>query len=210
MRTMLLGCLLLSTAAVWASPLHYPTDQPPFLAVANKNTEEGSFQIIENTLEQDSQSASRAAMGVVEKAKKIMDDNELEKELEKDIRKESLIIGVVGALTLLYNTISDTLLYPFFSFLFVTMTIVLIFLLFRLIVKYRTENFAGTRQLLFVTSIFLLIYIDVFLVIYEQRKVLLLFLELKKDIILIGFAAGIGFLRGKLSSRRNFEDNLVP
>ena len=206
------------TAASWAAPTTPPIDQMPLLAAAEQDTDNKSSSIVEEPLKQAKEgaikaaqsAASQAVLGLVNQAKKAMDDNELEKQLEKDIRKEGLMIGLVGALTLLYDTISDTLLYPFFSFLFVAMTIALVILVVRLATKYRKDSFVGARRMLFVTAIFLLIYIDLFLVIYEQRKIVFLFLELKKDILLIAVAAMLGFFRGRFASRRDFEEKVVP
>lgn len=73
------------------------------------------------------------------------------------------------------------------------MTAILIFLVIRLVVKIRSDETAAVRSLTFYLPCYLLVYADLFLVMYEKRKILCLFLEFQKDIVLVILAALIGF-----------------
>ena len=149
------------------------------------------------------------AKGMLERAQEL-DKNNLGKLLEEEGQRDGLLVGLFGALALLYSTVSDTLLYPIFSFLFFVITATLIFLLIRLIIKYRKDDFLAFRRLTFIFFLLLIVYIDLFLVIYESRRAFSLALEFQKDIILILLAALVGFIRGRLSSKRDFEEKVVP
>lgn len=62
--------------------------------------------------------------------------------------------------------------------------------------------------------LYLLVYAELFMVMYEKRKILFLFLELQRDIVLVIVAALIGFVTGgwvgKSISKRVFEEEHVP
>lgn len=121
-----------------------------------------------------------------------------------------MISGFVDALTLLYDTVSDMLLYPAFSFLFLIMTIILVFLVAQLAIKVRKDETTPARNLLFLLALHLLIYADLFMVMYDKRKVLVLFMTFQKDLALVIAAALIGFLLGKSVSKKAFEDRNMP
>ena len=137
-------------------------------------------------------------------------DNRLKKILEEDLKGDGLIRGFIDALALLYETISDMLLYPAFSFLFFIMTAILIILIFRLIIKFRRDEPVAVRNLIFLLMLHLLVYADLFLVMYEKRRVLFLFMGFQKDILLVIIAAGLGFWLGRSISRRAFEERNLP
>lgn len=77
----------------------------------------GSITTFESAAQKLAQQAFKPAKGNLSKALKVSDDNKLEKIAEADIQREGLILGLMGALVLLYDTLSDTLLYPAFCFL---------------------------------------------------------------------------------------------
>ena len=130
--------------------------------------------------------------------------------LEEDIKRDGLILGIMSVLTLLYNTLSNTLIYPAFSLLFFVMTAILIFLVARLFIKFRKDETSVVKRLTLFIAFYLLIYTDLFLVVYEKRKVLFLFLEFQKDILLIIVATLVGVAIGKLTSKETFEEQDIP
>ncbi len=204
MRKALLYGILSATisTAVLIAPAAYQ------VAAAAQN--EAPLEALEERVEEVKAAVAKPAEDIVRKAQKALDDNQLEKVLETDVQRGGLFLGLISALTLLYDTVSDTLLYPTFVFLFFVMTCVVIFLGVRLILRYRQDDFSGANFWLFWFSLALLVYVDLFLVIYEKRKILLLFIELQKDILLIALAALAGFIRGQMYSKRDFEENVVP
>ena len=138
------------------------------------------------------------------------EDKKLEQILEEDIKRDGLILGIMSVLTLLYNTLSNTLIYPAFSLLFFVMTAILIFLIVQLFVKIRKDEISVVKRLTLFIAFYLLIYTDLFLVVYEKRKVLFLFLEFQKDILLIIVATLIGVAVGRLISKKTFEEQDIP
>jgi hypothetical protein len=188
-KTLFFIFFFVSTAALSQGQTQEEKANPPLYAHSGQGTQE---QPLKN------------------KSKKIGEGNNLEKILNKDAKREGLVLGFVSALALLYDAISDTLLYPIFSFLFFAMTAGLILLVALLAIKIRKDQSWAVRTLSFFLPLYLLIYIDLFLVMYEKNKVLFLFLEFEKDIALVVLAAGIGFFAGKSLSKSVFEEKDVP
>ena len=60
------------------------------------------------------------------------------------------------------------------------------------------------------TALYCVVYLDLFLVVFQQKQVLFLFLELEKDIALIIIAALMGYVGGKFSSSKTFEEKELP
>ena len=218
-----LCCFLLLSITTWSKAYtpggqsswgHLPkitqarVSQPQFIAIVEQDR--GSITTFERAAKKCAKQALKPAKGDLSKAQKVSDDNKLEKTIEEDMQREGLIIGLIGALILLYDTISDTLLYPAFSFLFFAMTAILIFLVLRLVVKIRRDETAAVRNLTFYLPFYLLVYADLFMVMYEKRKIVFLFLEFQKDIVLVISAALIGFFIGRSISKRAFEEKNVP
>lgn len=170
---------------------------------------DATLDILEQEFQKTTEGTKQTTSNLLKKASEI-DENQLSEVLAKDLKREGLLMGIIGALTLLYNATSDALLYPIFSFLFFIQTILLILLSIQLVKKYKQGDIWGHKRLLFITGMFVLIYFDLFLVVYEQRKVLLLGISLQKDIILMLIAAFFGFLRGKYASKEKFEEEVMP
>ena len=116
----------------------------------------------------------------------------------------------MGGLALLYETISNVFIYPILAILFLLMTIVLIALIVRIILKMRRDDTFSVRKALLYIFIYLLIYFDLFLIIYEEKRITVLFLSFEKDTILIVLSALIGFFIGKMTSKRTFEEKALP
>lgn len=185
--------------------------QPKLIARIEQDREaKGFITTFEKEAKKLDKQVLKPAKEGLSRIKKIGDDNKLEKILKEDMQRDGLILGLIGALTLLYDTISDTLLYPVFSFLFFVMTAILIFLVVRLIIKIRRDEFSAVRSLTFYLSLYLFVYADLFMVMYEKRKILFLFLEFQKDIVLVILSALIGFVMGKSISKRVFEEENIP
>lgn len=136
--------------------------------------------------------------------------NNLEKVTREDLKSKGLVGGVMGGLALLYETISNVFIYPILAILFLLMTIVLIALIVRIILKMRRDDTFSVRKALLYIFIYLLIYFDLFLIIYEEKRITVLFLSFEKDTILIVLSALIGFFIGKMTSKRTFEEKALP
>lgn len=220
MRHRILCSLLLFSIAPWskATPLKHIlfggqlTEKTYLGAFLYKSSvaSQANDSIFANALQEFTQQVIASTRINFSKAEKSKDKNKLEKTAEKSLKRESLVSGFVDALTLLYDTVSDMLLYPAFSFLFLIMTVVLIFLVVQLVVKIRKDKTTPARNLLFLLALHLLIYADLFMVMYDKRKVLFLFMTFQKDLALVIAAALIGFLLGRSVSRNAFEDRNMP
>ncbi len=128
------------------------------------------------------------------------------------IQKEGIVAGLMSSLTLLYHAIASVLLYPVFSFLLVAMTLVLLVSGIWVGLKIWRTGFASrrVRYWLMILPFYLLVYADLFVVMYEKRKILILFLTLQKDIVLIIIASFLGLLIGKFFSKSTFEEEIIP
>lgn len=219
MRYRILCCLLLLSIAPWskATPLEEPLSWKQFTKAAYPGAYSYKSPIVTqlsrstiSALQKLAQQASQLAMIDFSKAEEGDKKNRLEKIVEKDLKRDGLVSGFVDALTLLYDTVSDMLLYPAFSFLFFIMTLILIFLVVQLVIKVRKDETTPARNLTFLLALHLLVYADLFMVMYDKRKVLVLFMTFQKDLILVIAAALIGFLLGRSVSRKAFEDRNMP
>lgn len=178
--------------------------------IAEASEEESPMvKILEKEFQNTAEKTKKKASELMKKAQEV-DESKLNELLKKDLKQDGLIMAIVGALTLLYSAISDALLYPIFSLLFLIQTALLFLLGIQLAKKYREGDFLAQRKLLFATGLLVLIYFDLFMIVYEQRNILLLGLTLQKDIVIILAAAFLGFIRGKYTTKREFEEKLVP
>ena len=221
MHKALLCCLLFvttSAAAFSVTSAEAPEAGPLLLAESTEEQGQGQAKekkealphYLEKHVKKPNKRAVKPIEELIEKAENVLDDNQLEKSLDADLKRGGLFLGLISALTLLYDTVVDTLLYPTFVFLFFVMTCIVILLGVRLFLHYKREEVYRANSSLFWFFLVLLIYFDLFLVIYEKRKILFLFLELQKDTLLIALAALAGFIRGNFSSKRDFEEKVLP
>lgn len=133
----------------------------------------------------------------------------LEEMLKKDIHSEGAIQNILGGLALCYNVLANLLLYPIFSFLLLLLSLGGIVLVGLWIKKIKDDKSLSTTWILF-TCLYFLFYLDLFLVVYQKREVLFLFLELEKDLFLTVVAAFIGYVVGKFFSSKSFEEKKMP
>lgn len=133
----------------------------------------------------------------------------LDEILKKDTHSEGAIQNILGGLVLFYNVLANLLLYPIFSFLLLLLSLGGIILIGLWIKKIKNEKSISTTWILF-TCLYLLFYLDLFLVVYQKREVLFLFLELEKDLFLVATAASIGYIVGKFFSSKFFEEKKLP
>ncbi|MEL7062372.1 MAG: hypothetical protein AAFP00_01445 [Bacteroidota bacterium] len=211
-----LHCFLLFSLATWPqaqalanapqSVGHYPL----IAAAKEEQQETNPIKALEEGLKKVDEKIVQPTTNILGKAQKASEDKGLEKILEEDIQREGLILGLISALTLLYGIISNILLYPAFSFLFFAMTFILMLLIAQLVNKVRKDEVISMAKLVLPLLLGLLIYGDLFMVMYEKNKILFLFLEFQKDIFLIVTAAVTGFLAGRSVSRKSFEEKIVP
>lgn len=133
----------------------------------------------------------------------------LDEILKKDADTEGVMANILGGMSLCYNALANLLLYPIFSFLLLLLSLGALVLGAFLIKKVKHEQAITTRWMIF-SGLYLLFYFDLFLVVFQKRKVLLLFLELEKDLLLIIIAALIGYVVGKFFSSKSFEEKELP
>lgn len=133
----------------------------------------------------------------------------LDEILKKDTHAEGAIQNILGGLALCYNVLANLLLYPIFSFLLLLLSAGAIILGGFWVKKLKHEKSISTTWILF-TCLYLLFYLDLFLVVYQKRAILFLFLELEKDLFLTIVAACIGYVVGKFFSSKLFEEKELP
>lgn len=133
----------------------------------------------------------------------------LDEILKKEIHAAGAIRNVLSGLTLCYNVVANLLLYPIFSFLLLALSLGAMVIAGFWIKKIKQEEPISALWML-MTSLYILCYIDLFLVVFQQRKVLLLCLELERDLLLMVVAASIGYVVGKFFSHKSFEEKEIP
>jgi len=138
-----------------------------------------------------------------------MPADSLDEILKKETHSGGAIQNILGGLALCYNVLTNLLLYPIFSFLLLLLSLGAIVLGGLWIKKIKNEKSISTRWILS-TFLYLLFYLDLFLVVYQKKKILLLMLELEKDLFLISAAGCIGYVVGKFFSSKFFEEKELP
>ena len=129
--------------------------------------------------------------------------------LKKDTASQGIISNVLGGVMLFYLALTQILLYPIFSFLLLILSIggiVIGALIWR---KIQNEEFISNGFMIF-CGIYLLAYIDLFLVVFQKSKILFLFLELERDIFLMIIASIFGFIIGRFFYRNMLEEKKIP
>ncbi|MDD9139788.1 MAG: hypothetical protein NQ127_02550 [Candidatus Cardinium sp.] len=133
----------------------------------------------------------------------------LEEIFKKDATTGGIICNVLSGLALCYNALANLLLYPIFSFLLLALSLGALVLAYFWMKKIKAEQPIAPSWVI-VTSFYLLCYLDLFLIVFQKKQVLLLFLELEKDLLLVSIAIGVGYVAGKLSSSKSFEQKKLP
>ncbi|MBX9890387.1 MAG: hypothetical protein K2X94_03905 [Amoebophilaceae bacterium] len=133
----------------------------------------------------------------------------LDEILKIDVNSEGVLNNILGGLALVCNALANILLYPIFSFLLVLLSLGLVVLGGFLIKKIKEEQFISGRWII-ASSLYLLFYFDLFLVVFQKNKILLLFLELEKDLVLLIVSSVTGYTIGKYFSNRSFEEKKLP
>lgn len=129
--------------------------------------------------------------------------------LKKDTASQGIISNVLGGVMLFYLALTQILLYPIFSFLLLILSIggiVIGALIWR---KIQNEEFISNGFMIF-CGIYLLAYIDLFLVVFQKSKILFLFLELERDIFFMIIASIFGFIIGRFFYRNMLEEKKIP
>lgn len=129
--------------------------------------------------------------------------------LKNDSHAQGAIQNILGGVALCYNVLSNLLLYPIFSLVLLLLSVGAILLAVFWITKIKNDKPISTACILF-TLLYFLFYLDLFLVVYQKKEILLLFLELEKDLFLTIVAASIGYIVGKFFSSRFFEEKKLP
>ncbi|WP_243575191.1 hypothetical protein [Candidatus Cardinium sp. cByotN1] len=133
----------------------------------------------------------------------------LDEILKKDTHSEGAIQNILGGLALCYNVLANLLLYPIFSFLLLLLSAGAIVLFGFWVKKIKSEKTISTTWILF-TCLYCLFYLDLFLVVYQKKEILFLFLELEKDLFLTVVAASMGYIVGKFFSSKFLEEKQLP
>ena len=136
--------------------------------------------------------------------------DQLKKLIEEEAARQGLLTGLMSGLMLLYSIISDLLLHPILTIVLILMTLGLAVLVFLIVWRIRQEEFALLVRLVSLTLLYLLLYIDLLLIIYEERRITGIFFRLDKDILLVTVASVISYIAGRYASRKLFEEKVLP
>ena len=144
--------------------------------------------------------------------KKVIEKQEskLKTLLEGEAKRQGLYTGIVSSIVFLYSSISDLILHPILIVVLAILTIGVITLATLMFIMLKREDFSTLGKLASFGIIYFLIYIDLLFIIYEQKKITLMFFSLDKDILLILLTTIAGYFIGKYSSRKVFEDKVLP
>jgi len=143
-------------------------------------------------------------------ADQVIKDDQIKAVAKSELAKGGVISPTIGSFLLIYTAISNLILYPTFTFLFFLMIAVMGFLIVQTFSVYSKGGVLEGRKWLSITILAFLIHMDIYLVAYEKGQIFFLFLTLQKDIVFIAIATIIGFMIGKMYSKSNFEENVVP
>lgn len=130
--------------------------------------------------------------------------------IEEEAKQEGLTRGIVNGLVVLYSSISDLVLHPMLVIVLSILTVGLIILGTLAIIMLKREDFSTFNKLLGFGIVYLLLYVDLLFILYEQRKITIMFFSFDKDILLVVLSVVIGYLLGRVSSRRVFEEKVLP
>jgi len=130
--------------------------------------------------------------------------------IEGEAKRQGLMTGIMSGIVFLYSSISDLLLHPVLTIVLSTLTLGLIALGTFIIVVLRREDFSTFSKLVSFGILYFLLYIDLLFIIYEQRRITMMFFRLDKDILLVVLATIVGYFVGRYSSRQVFEEKVLP
>ncbi len=137
-------------------------------------------------------------------------DSTLKDVAQDEIYQDGITSSTMGAFAIAYSAISNLILYPIFSFLFLIFAVISLIIIVMLVKQYMAKNITSVTKHLLVLVFTLLLLIDTGLIAYEKKKVVLLFFNLQKDILFMIIACLVGFFAGKMYSKTSFEENVVP
>jgi uncharacterized protein YneF (UPF0154 family) len=135
--------------------------------------------------------------------------NTLDEMLKKDAKTGGVIQNVLSGLAICYHALANLLLYPIFSFLLLALSLGAILLGGIWVKKIKNEQSISASWII-CNGLYFLFYLDLFLVVFQKKKVLCLCLELEKDFLLIIVSALIGYLSGKFFSNKLFKEKELP
>jgi hypothetical protein len=130
--------------------------------------------------------------------------------IEGEAKRQGLMTGIMSGVVFLYSSVSDLLLHPVLTIVLSTLTLGLIALGVFIIVLLRREDFSAFGKLVSFGILYFLLYIDLLFIIYEQRRITMMFFRLDKDILLVVLATIVGYFVGRYSSRKVFEEKVLP
>jgi hypothetical protein len=130
--------------------------------------------------------------------------------IEGEAKRQGLMTGIMSGVVFLYSSISDLLLHPVLTIVLSTLTLGLIALGVFIIVLLKREDFSALGRLVSFGILYFLLYIDLLFIIYEQRRITMMFFRLDKDILLVVLATIVGYFVGRYSSRQVFEEKVLP
>jgi hypothetical protein len=134
----------------------------------------------------------------------------LKKMIGEEADRQGLLTKLMSGIMLLYSALSDLLLHPILIIVLIVMTLGLALIIFIIVLRVRKENFATLGRLVSFGVIYLLLYIDLLLMMYEKRQVTSTFFRWDKDILLVSLAALVGYIAGRYTSRQSFEEKVLP
>jgi len=167
---------------------------------------------VTNTLSSSTEINAQNANNKQEEPAQLLEqkENKLKNLIEGEAKRQGLITGIMSGIAFLYSSISDLLLHPVLTIVLSILTLGLVLLITFIIVLLRREEFSSLSKLVSFGILYFILYIDLLFIIYEQRKITMMFLSLDKDIFLVVLAAIVGYFIGKYSSREVFEEKVLP
>jgi hypothetical protein len=137
-------------------------------------------------------------------------EKKLKNLIEGEAKQQGLVTGIMSGVIFLYSSISDLLLHPVLTIVLSTLTLGLIIVALFIVVLLRREDFSTLGKLVSFGILYVLLYIDLLFIMYEQRKTTITFFSLDKDILLVVLATVVGYFIGRSSSRQVFEEKVLP
>jgi hypothetical protein len=134
----------------------------------------------------------------------------LKQMIGQEADRQGLVTGIMSGLVLLYSTLSNLLLHPILTITLILLTIGLIIFVVLVVLRIRKGKFSSLGRLISFGVVYLLLYIDLLLMMYEEKEVSKVFFRWDKDIVLVVLASLLGYLAGRHASQRSFEEKVLP
>lgn len=197
-----LVCILSSQTSIYSQAQHLSQHPGPVLLVLMEGSS-GSA----NFYKSNESSKQRAGILDGPDSPKV---SKLKTLIIEESQKAGLIRGIVNGIAILYSSLSDFVLYPALTTVLVIFVVGLILFVGFIISALKKENFNLMNKLLIFGGFHAILFINLLFILYEQRKITVMFFNFDKDILLVISSAVIGYFIGRYFSRQIFEDKALP